>query len=187
MHHYFHPVLKLRITRSLVVFLKGLPQFNAVALGIKDVDKLKPEQYEPCCSTPLFDAIGSSVKKLKAAVKDVPDAAVLVTIITDGYENASKEWTGPAIKKLIDECKEDGWMFAFIGASEDIIKVAATISINNMLLWDKTKRGTEVMFSISECASERYFEKLAEPCMVKASYGDRKRLRKQISEEYFDE
>ena len=91
---------------------------------IKDADKLTKKQYEPCCCTPLFDAIGKTVKKLKADIKDIEDAAVLVTIITDGYENSSKEWTGPAIKKLIDECKEDGWMFSFIGAGEDVDQAA---------------------------------------------------------------
>ena len=56
---------------------------------IKDADKLTKEKYEPCCCTPLFDAIGKSVKKLKTDIKDIEDAAVLVTIITDGYENSS--------------------------------------------------------------------------------------------------
>ena len=91
---------------------------------IKDADKLTKDKYDPCCCTPLFDAIGKTVKKLKADIKGIEDAAVLVTIITDGYENSSKEWTGPAIKKLIDDCKEDGWMFSFIGAGEDVVKVA---------------------------------------------------------------
>lgn len=154
---------------------------------IKDADQLKPEQYNPCCMTPLYDAIGSTIQKLKNAIKDVEDAAVLVTIITDGYENASKEWTGPAIKKLIDECKEDGWMFAFIGASEDIVKVASTISITNTLLWDKTAKGTDIMFSIHEAASERFYDKMAE-CSINANYpSERKQMRKQFAEEYFDE
>ena len=154
---------------------------------IKDVTKLRMDQYEPCCSTPLFDAIGSSVKKLKSAIKDVEDAAVLVTIITDGYENASKEWNAAGIKKLIEDCKQEGWMFAFIGASEDILKVATTISITNTLLWDKSEKGTDIMFSISECASEQYFDKIAMPCCAEADVADRKRLRKQFAEEYFNE
>ena len=77
---------------------------------IAETKKLTKKQYEPCCCTPLFDAIGKTIKKLKNDIKDVPDAAVLVTIITDGYENDSKEWTGPAVKKLIDECKAEGRM-----------------------------------------------------------------------------
>ena len=55
---------------------------------ITDVKKLTKRQYDPCCGTPLYDAIGYSIKKLKNDIKDVEDAAVLVTIITDGYENS---------------------------------------------------------------------------------------------------
>ncbi len=154
---------------------------------IKDADKLTREKYEPCCSTPLFDAIGSTIKKLKHDIKDIEDAAVLVTIITDGYENSSKEWTGPAIKKLVDECKQDGWMFAFIGSGEDVLKVATTISITNTLNWEKTHRGTEVMFSLASEASERFYDKMAINECINENYEDRKRKRRQFAEEYFDE
>lgn len=154
---------------------------------IKDADKLTPEKYEPCCNTPLFDAIGSSIKRLKHDIKNIEDAAVLVTIITDGYENSSKEWTGPAIKKLVDECKQDGWMFAFIGAGEDILKVATTISIANTLNWDKSDIGTRIMFSVSNEASERFFDKMAALESINANNEDRKRMRRQFAEEYFDE
>ena len=153
---------------------------------IKDVEKLTLEQYEPCCSTPLFDAIGCSVKKLKTAIKDVEDAAVVVTIITDGYENASKEWKADTIKALIDDCKKDGWVFSFIGASEDILKVATTISIKNTLLWDKSEVGTEIMFAITGNASSRFYDKMATSCCADASVSERKKMRQQFAEEYFD-
>lgn len=154
---------------------------------IKDAEKLTKKQYEPCCCTPLFDAIGKTVKKLKADIKDVEDAAVLVTIITDGYENASKEWTGPAIKKLIDDCKEEGWMFSFIGAGEDIVKVATTISVTNTVVWEKTTEGTAAVFKNENDAQSRFYNKMAAPCCAAASVADRKKMRKQFSEEYYDE
>jgi Mg-chelatase subunit ChlD len=152
---------------------------------IDQAAKLEPNQYEPCCVTPLFDAIGSTIKKLKHDIKDVADAAVLVTIITDGCENASKEWTGPAIKKLIDECKQDGWMFAFIGAGEDIVQVASTISITNTVVWEKSTEGTEAMFAMNNDASARFYDKMAAPCCVGASVSERKKMRRQFSEDYY--
>ena len=154
---------------------------------IKDADKLTKEKYEPCCCTPLFDAIGKTVKKLKADIKDIEDAAVLVTIITDGYENSSKEWTGPAIKKLIDDCKEDGWMFSFIGAGEDVVKVATTISITNTVVWEQTTEGTKEMFDNENAAQGRFYDKMAVNCPKGMSVGDKKRMRKRFSEEYYDE
>ena len=153
---------------------------------IKDAEKLTKENYEPCCCTPLFDAIGKTVKKLKADIKDVEDAAVLVAIITDGYENSSKEWTGPAIKKLIDSCKEDGWMFSFIGAGEDVVKVATTIAITNTVVWEKTTAGTKAVFENENAAQGRFYDKMAAPCCSGASVSDRKKMRKKFSEEYYD-
>ncbi|MBR5836069.1 MAG: VWA domain-containing protein, partial [Bacteroidales bacterium] len=119
---------------------------------IKDADKLTKEKYDPCCCTPLFDAIGKTVKTLKKKIADVEDAAVLVTIITDGYENSSKEWDAKGVSKLIDECKEEGWMFSFIGAGEDVVKVATTISITNTMVWENTSEGTKKMFDIENDA-----------------------------------
>ena len=154
---------------------------------IDKADKLQASQYEPCCSTPLFDAIGSTVKKLKSAIKDDEDAAVLVTVITDGYENASKEWNAASIKALVEDCKKEGWMFSFIGAGEDILRVATTISISNTLLWEKTEKGTQEMFSASGSASARFFDKMAAPCCVEASVAERKNMRRHFSEQYFED
>ncbi len=154
---------------------------------IAEAEKLTKKQYDPCCCTPLFDAIGKTVKKLRKDVKDIEDVAVLVTIITDGYENASKEWDGPGIKKLIDECKEDGWMFSFIGAGEDVVKVATTIAITNTVVWEQTAEGTAAMFENENAARDRFYAKMAEPCTVGMSVEDRKKARKQFSEEYYKE
>ena len=153
---------------------------------IKDADKLTKENYEPCCCTPLFDAIGKTVKKLKADIKDIEDAAVLVTVITDGYENSSKEWTWPAVKALIEECKEDGWMFSFIGAGEDVVKVASTISITNTVVWEQTVEGTKEVFANENDAQSRFYDKMAAPCCASASVSDKKRMRRQFSQEYYD-
>ncbi len=58
------------------------------------------------------------------------DDSVLVTIITDGEENSSEEYTGRAIATIIDELKKKGWMFTYIGANQDVVSVAMTININ---------------------------------------------------------
>lgn len=153
---------------------------------IKDAENLTQDRYVPCCMTPLYDAIGITIQQLKKDIAHAEDTAVSVTIITDGYENASKEWKGDAIKNLIEDCKKDGWMFAFIGAGEDILKVASTISITNTVLWDKTEEGTRIMFSVAGKANERFYDKIASPCCTEASIADRKKMRRQFAEECYD-
>ena len=152
---------------------------------IKDAEKLTREKYDPCCCTHLFDAIGKTVKTLKKKIADVEDAAVLVTIITDGYENSSKEWNGKAVSKLIEECKEEGWMFSFIGAGEDVIKVATTISITNTMVWENTVEGTKKMFDEENDARMKFCSKhdsIISPCM---SVEEKKVRRKRLAQDYY--
>ena len=152
---------------------------------IKDADKLTKEKYDPCCCTPLFDAIGKTVKTLKKKIADVEDSAVLVTIITDGYENSSKEWDGKAVAKLIEECKEEGWMFSFIGAGEDVVKVATTISITNTMVWENTSEGTKKMFDDENEARAHFCCCLEEPRMRIMSVEEKRQARKELSKKYY--
>ena len=152
---------------------------------IKDADKLTKEKYDPCCCTPLFDAIGKTVKSLKKKIANVDDAAVLVTIITDGYENSSKEWDAKGVSKLIDECKEEGWMFSFIGAGEDVVKVATTISITNTMVWENTSEGTKKMFDIENDARAEYCCRLEEPRYRLMSRDEKVLAKKSLSEKYY--
>lgn len=152
---------------------------------IKDADKLTKDKYDPCCCTPLFDAIGKTVKTLKKKIADVEDAAVLVTIITDGYENSSKEWDAKGVSKLIDECKEEGWMFSFIGAGEDVVKVATTISITNTMVWENTSEGTKKMFDIENDARAEYCCCLEEPRYRVMSKAEKVLAKKSLSEKYY--
>ena len=56
----------------------------------KELKKIDDEKYNPDSLTPLFDAMGLSIQKLKTALEKESDYDVLVTILTDGQENASK-------------------------------------------------------------------------------------------------
>ena len=157
---------------------------------IKDADKLTKEKYDPCCCTPLFDAIGKTVKELKRKTAEVEGAAYLVTIITDGYENASREWDSKAVSKLIDGCKEEGWMFSFIGAGEDVVKVASTLSITNTMVWENTSKGTEVMFSIENNARMQFCDDLDIEmcaCEYEPSLAEKKTVYKKLASRYYKE
>lgn len=111
-----------------------------------------PADYTPCCMTPLHDAIGRCCTRLEKEVADREDVAVSVTIITDGYENASKEWSPAAIRQLIGRLKEKGWLFAYIGANQDVEKVKCSMAIDNAMAFDADAQGTKTMFT-KACAS----------------------------------
>ena len=59
---------------------------------IEQVKDLTRDDYRPNGCTPLYDAMGRSLTALEQKVTD--DDQVLVTIITDGMENSSREYSG---------------------------------------------------------------------------------------------
>ena len=66
---------------------------------IGEVKELTREDYVTCGCTALYDAMGEMISELKRNV--TIEDRVLVTVITDGYENASQHWSGPQIKSLV--------------------------------------------------------------------------------------
>ena len=73
---------------------------------------LTTETYVPGSSTPLYDAMGRTLTKLQKELKDKENYSVVVTIITDGYENDSHEYNLAAIKALVEHLKAEGWSFS---------------------------------------------------------------------------
>lgn len=145
-----HPDMKQLVT--LVAFCGCEQKVIYENTPIDEVKDITQNDYQPCCMTPLYDTIGNVCSRLHNKVKGDATASVAVTIITDGYENASREFSGKAIKALIEAYKEDGWMFAYIGADHDVEAVAFSLAIDNHMSFDKTEEGTGIMFSkVSEC------------------------------------
>ena len=126
---------------------------------VDEVKELTAETYQPDCCTALYDAMGISLNALCKKVAE--DDKVLVTVVTDGYENASKEYSGKAIKALVDELKTKGWVFAYIGANQDVEAVAATISITNVLKFEATPLGTATMGARVASARGRLFDRIS--------------------------
>lgn len=123
------------------------------------IEELADTQYQPACGTPLFDAMGNALTELRRNVAD--NDAVLVTVITDGYENASREYDRKAIKSLVEDLKTKGWVFTYIGANQDVDAVATTISITNTLSFSADKEGTSDMFARERKARNRWIDRIA--------------------------
>lgn len=124
------------------------------------LNQIDDKSYTPNSSTPLFDAMGFGLNKLKQFLQDKTDYNVLVTILTDGAENASKEYSGKNIKKLVEELKQHRWTFTYIGTEHDVQKIAVALSINNVLIFEKTEAGTQAMFAKDRNARMRYSQKI---------------------------
>ena len=98
---------------TLLTFCDCEKKYVFDKVPVADARRLTPADYEPCCCTPLYDAMGFTLTTMRNHVRNIEDAVVVVTIITDGLENASKEYTCSAVKHLVEELKGEGWTFTY--------------------------------------------------------------------------
>lgn len=145
---------------SLLTFCDCEKKYVFDKVPVAEARKLTLDDYEPCCCTPLYDAMGFTLMTMRNHVKKVDDAVVVVTIITDGYENASKEYTGAAVKKLVEELKGEGWTFTYMGANQDSVEVAFNLSIRNSRNFEATSSGTARVMGKDTSTRMNFFGKL---------------------------
>ena len=100
---------------------------------LDSVEKISEKDYWVRGCTALLDAVGRTIKKTEAAQKNLPEDKradkVLFVIITDGFENASREFSYGQVKKMIEAHEEDKWEFLFLGANIDAAAEAEKIGI----------------------------------------------------------
>ncbi len=100
-----------------------------------EIRNLTSEDYSPRGFTALYDAIGLAIQETDKQITRLPESKrpdkVMVVIITDGEENASKEFSATAIKSAIST-HEDllNWSFIFLGSGLDSFKDAESMGIN---------------------------------------------------------
>jgi primase-polymerase (primpol)-like protein len=128
-------------------------------LPVSNVKELTDDSYHPNCSTALYDAMGSSITTLSNKIKE--GDKVLVTVVTDGQENASVEYSGAAVKALVDNFKSKGWVFAYIGANHDVKKVGADLSISNIMSFEASSAGTKTMSKKLNASRENLYCSIA--------------------------
>ncbi len=122
--------------------------------SLESIEPLTEKDYEVRGCTALIDAIGLTVNHISkihryARKEDVPENTMFV-IITDGMENASKEFSSAQVKKMISEQKEKhGWEFLFIGANIDAVETASHFGIDSDRAVDyrADKKGTSVVYN----------------------------------------
>lgn len=123
-------------------------------------ERFTEEDYEPRGSTALLDAIGKTVDMFQQVeVKKYEDAAYLLVILSDGEENASKEYTREQIKSVIKELEEQGnWTFTFIGASKSALKEVQSFGFEaaNTSAFAATPLGMNVAASGMACGLTFY-------------------------------
>ena len=127
-----------------------------------DAEELTDKDYRPRCSTPLYDAMGTTLSNFRQSLGTESNYKVLVTIITDGQENNSDIYDGSQINLMVTELKTLGWTFTYIGSNHDVEAFANSIAVPNALRYDSSKRGTKEMFAKESKSRRNFYDKIAQ-------------------------
>jgi len=109
---------------------------------INKVEKLTEKEYWPRGSTALLDAIGKTITSFERKI----DGKALVVIMTDGYENASVEFSKKQIKEMIDN---HDWEFIYLGAEIDSYSEASQFGFSKSRIanYDRSAKAVDEVFT----------------------------------------
>jgi hypothetical protein len=97
---------------------------------IGEVPELTRETYVPRAGTPLLDALGQGINDLEKRLAELAEkpGKVIFAVVTDGKENASREFSKKQVMKMIREKKEnDGWQFVFLSGDLGALEEAGEV------------------------------------------------------------
>lgn len=127
-------------------------------VDIKEIKNITSKDYYVRGCTALLDAIGYSINFMINVQKNKKEERaknVLFIITTDGYENASKEYSYEKIKKMITYEKERyNWQFLFLGANIDAISTARNFGISEEFAsnYVSDEVGTQITYEVMNSA-----------------------------------
>ncbi|GAA3802193.1 vWA domain-containing protein [Nocardioides panacisoli] len=105
-----------------------------VVYSDRSLADVPPLDLQPRNMTALLDAMGRMITTAGSELDALPEAerpgTVIVAIMTDGLENASHEWTHPAVRALVEQqTKGYGWQFMYMGADQDAVEVGKGLGV----------------------------------------------------------
>jgi uncharacterized protein YegL len=110
-------------------------QYEVVFTNMMLKDVSPTLTFVPRGWTALLDAVGKTIvatgERLAAYTEDQRPDKVVFVVFTDGYENASKEYTAERIKEMVKSQTETyKWKFLFLGANIDSFTVGKQLGVN---------------------------------------------------------
>lgn len=133
-----------------------------VGQQVQTVKPLSYKDFNPSGLTPLFDSVYRAIKKLEELDDGKEDTSFVISVVTDGYENNSRDPGVPTTVRLIKEkTATDRWTFTFLvpNGMEDQFAIRFNIPRGNVRGWDtKTAEGTKEAFITSSVAYRGFFK-----------------------------
>lgn len=136
----------------------------------REASELNQQTYQPGGMTPLLDAVGESVYHLERHLANDSAAQVLVTILTDGLENHSREYTYERIQQTIKRLEKGNWTFTYIGTDHDVFEQSKKMGITKANVASFHKSDAGIQYFMTEFGRRRsnYYKSLrTDPMLVK--------------------
>lgn len=145
-------------------------------IGIQDISPITDREYYVRGCTALVDAIGLTIQKISSVQNHtIPEKRaekVVFVIITDGMENASREYSARQVKAMVEKQKRAGWEFLFLGANIDAVTTAEGFGIgaDHAVNYHADAKGTALNYkAVSEAVSYARSHAAPMPASWKAS------------------
>jgi Mg-chelatase subunit ChlD len=131
----------------LVTLAQFDDHYELLAEGIPAAELL-PYRLVPRGSTALLDALGRTISEVRARIEALEvgerPGHIIFAVITDGEENASREWSHLQIMDTVKARIDEGWSFTFLGANQDAIREGGRmgVSAQSSLNFEASSSGT---------------------------------------------
>ena len=115
-----------------VLTFSSVIQWVRIATPIQNVARVGEHEFQLRQGTRLLDAFGEAITSTEERISKAHSSnppRVLIAVMTDGLENASRNYSGGQVAKMILEKRRSGWEFLFFGAKQDASKSAVRLGI----------------------------------------------------------
>ena len=129
---------------------------------IRSVPDLLWENYVPDSTTAMHDALGISLSQLQQLLDSLENATAVVTLISDGMENASRIYQFEQVVAMIDTLKAQGVMFVYMGTNMYVKAIARALHFDEYKEFEYTADGMKDAWASGIKASSAYYERMAQ-------------------------
>lgn len=144
-----------KATMTVCKFSSGYEIIGKPETDIQGVQPLTEKTYFPCGGTALLDALGRCITDLGKSLMLVPEeqrpGKVLFLVMTDGEENASREYTKSAVANMV-KTQEDvySWNFIYMGANVDAFSESQGMGMRagSTIAYNATSRGVGAAYGV---------------------------------------
>ena len=126
---------------TLYVFNDASKKYVYNNIPIDSASYMTMYDYIPDYRTPLYDAMGTAISDMITKTDTLSEYSVMVTVITDGMENASRYYTKDTIIQMIKSLSDKGWSFSYFGTDSEVLRQAVDLNIDSVYFFDRSNSG----------------------------------------------